>query len=275
MSGHQWMRAYLRVYGSLTISLLSLILLLGCEDGELASPQLVSSLRILGVKGEPPTVRPGQTVQLTALVGMPGDDKVSYTWHACKRNVAGGCQERKDARPLGDKATVSYKIPDNFLPKQLSLLDQFRGVYLTINLVVKSGDQTQIATKRIVVSGFSANSNPIITKCSLFENGKKTPLEEPWEVEAGKTYKFVPTADESKREDYAALTNEGKLHTVKEALFYSWYTTGGSLRGRTSSEKTPEKVWVAPKEPGKVDLFLILRDGRGGTDWLKRTILVK
>jgi len=54
----------------------------------------------------------------------------------------------------------------------------------------------------------------------------------------------------------------------------SWFATGGSFdvdhTGRLESEfaqTTSDDTWTAPKDPGPVFMWVVLRDDRGGVDW--------
>jgi hypothetical protein len=59
-----------------------------------------------------------------------------------------------------------------------------------------------------------------------------------------------------------------------ESLRVSWFATGGSFdsdhTGRLESEfaqTSSDNTWTAPKDPGPVFMWVVLRDDRGGVDW--------
>ena len=59
-----------------------------------------------------------------------------------------------------------------------------------------------------------------------------------------------------------------------ESMRVSWFATGGSFdtdhTGRVESEftqSTSDNTWTAPKDPGPVFMWVVLRDDRGGVDW--------
>lgn len=66
-----------------------------------------------------------------------------------------------------------------------------------------------------------------------------------------------------------------------ETLGYTFFSTGGALSSlrTTDTTATGEPVdtftnWSAPPQPGPVQFWVIIRDGRGGTGWLTRTVQV-
>jgi hypothetical protein len=65
----------------------------------------------------------------------------------------------------------------------------------------------------------------------------------------------------------------------REAIGVAWYATDGRLEvartGRSADDpvRTSDNVWIAPAEPGRVTLWMVLRDDRGGVSW--RTLFVE
>jgi hypothetical protein len=66
-----------------------------------------------------------------------------------------------------------------------------------------------------------------------------------------------------------------------EHYLFSFFATDGSISALHSTDTTstgqsaPIWVdWTAPELPGPVHLWVVVRDGRGGVDWLTRTVQV-
>jgi hypothetical protein len=66
-----------------------------------------------------------------------------------------------------------------------------------------------------------------------------------------------------------------------ESLGYSFFATAGSLSSLRSTDTTetgePADTfvdWTAPADPGPVRMWVVVRDGRGGTGWLERDLSV-
>lgn len=264
----------------------SLALLLGCfillatscATDAPAPQELITSLRILAVRADPPDVAPGKPIKLSALVVTPDGSPVTQHWFACRNpsQSSYGCANDPKAHYLGTDTNPSYDVPADYFPLNASTLDKFRGRYLPVTLRAQANQRSLTSTKRVVVTIFPLNQNPRIQSLEMFRAGSSTPLEPPWQAKYGETYRFVPKVFEFSRQRYPALDQSGKLHQKDEGLFFSWYVTAGALKGgRGSSEEKPHKEWIAPtaaKGPKSAMLHVILRDGRGGAHWLSHTI---
>jgi hypothetical protein len=87
---------------------------------------------------------------------------------------------------------------------------------------------------------------------------------------------LVPRLAPGSMEEYA--TAEG---TATEQVFYSWFATGdGEVKQLRSLEPVgdrpgePSIKYLTPLTPQRVTLYVVARDGRGGVDWLSRTVEV-
>jgi hypothetical protein len=91
-------------------------------------------------------------------------------------------------------------------------------------------------------------------------HGETIALEASWAEGSAETY---PVDD----------SQSAKLVPHREAMVVSWYATGGSFehdstgRSDTETELTTANHWTAG-EPGPVNLWTVLRDDRGGTDFV-------
>jgi hypothetical protein len=71
------------------------------------------------------------------------------------------------------------------------------------------------------------------------------------------------------------------LVDLRESIDVGWYTTAGAFdadsTGRTSSDmdSSSDNGWTAPKAPGTVHMWVVLRDDRGGAGWGQYTVLVQ
>lgn len=66
---------------------------------------------------------------------------------------------------------------------------------------------------------------------------------------------------------------------IKEELLFSWFSDRGDYKKQRSFSDIPENHF-RPDAPGGADdppvrIWIVARDGRGGTDWLERTLLVR
>jgi hypothetical protein len=71
-----------------------------------------------------------------------------------------------------------------------------------------------------------------------------------------------------------------QLATGRESIVASWYTTAGTFdldrvgRDGTDPTTTADDGWTAPTSPGPVQLWVVLRDARGGVGWSSFTLTV-
>jgi hypothetical protein len=69
-----------------------------------------------------------------------------------------------------------------------------------------------------------------------------------------------------------------KVIEQRESIEVSWYATGGTFDFSTTDNEDvateSSNRWVAPAEPGKVQLWFVVRDSRRGTTWKNVTVNV-
>jgi hypothetical protein len=267
------------------LHLLAATALLTSCGSDLPKGQLVVNLRIVGVQAEPPQASPGTTVQLAALVMQPDlAAGIERQWAACV--IAPGaspaaclgptpgaippdCADAPEATfcLLGTGETASYQVP------QVALQGRAPGdsgqVVITL-IAAASADggvlacavalmdpesapeSCRVAVKRLTVlpAGVdSDNANPVVT--SLAADGDV----------------LSATLDTAAVE----TTPDGP-----EALYLSWYVTGGELEKFRTDAATDDlaNTWTLPTEPGDYQAAVVVHDGRGGESWLTTTITV-
>ncbi len=72
----------------------------------------------------------------------------------------------------------------------------------------------------------------------------------------------------------------GRLTDETESLFVTWYATAGELESHRVAPTDPglssvENRWIAPDEAGPVELWAVLRDGRGGVGFAAHRLQVR
>jgi hypothetical protein len=91
----------------------------------------------------------------------------------------------------------------------------------------------------------------------------------------GEELHVLPLEPEGVREVYMLPTFDGDVRTITENMRYAWFSTAGSwARGDTGGTIDPfgnvpplDNTFTAPREPGDVRLWLVMRDERAGTYW--------
>lgn len=239
----------------------------GCDPGT-SERWLLEELRVLGVRAEPAEAQPGVDIALESLVVDPlgaGLRNVAIAWAVCTPDPIVGqasCAEPGRTVPLAIGTATTLSVATDALDGLTAEQARFGiDLYVVIAATVPSvpgavEEDAEAGYKRIRVSTDPVpNRNPEIAwfnPASTPEDGHSTLLQAAATVES--TEQFL-----------------GPLGPDVEDLRFSWYTTGGALeRGVTLGEPlASELTWDA--ELGST-LYLVLRDGRGGMDWVVREV---
>jgi len=277
------------------LALLWMAALSGCES-PFSPPTLVEKLRILGIQAEPPTLpwqalASDQTVSLRALVADPlGEGRtLRYSWALCFLSLdrlAGGisCPGPGDF-PLPDEGPTAQIhlgelqawMNDNGASLDLSSLMPGSSFPVFVGLEVEGDEERVRALKRIEVgttAGEEANANPRLLGIEI--NGQAM-TEATGVLPEARKVELSPVVDQASRQVYL---REGETEARDEDFLFSWFATAGEFADRrTILEADPKGVrldqnqWTLPEKgvEGPVTLWVVLRDGRLGEDWLQRT----
>jgi hypothetical protein len=96
-----------------------------------------------------------------------------------------------------------------------------------------------------------------------------TATDEPWTLDA-----TCSDADPV-TECYGLLDPQGFFTQKPENAFYSWLITAGVLYEGTTLRPARDNEWTSPATPGDVTMWVITRDGHGGTAACRATITVR
>ena len=66
-------------------------------------------------------------------------------------------------------------------------------------------------------------------------------------------------------ESYQVIDVRGELRSRTETAFYSWFSTGGSLTEGVTKSPLRNEIWRTPVQRGCHSLWLVIRDGHGGS----------
>lgn len=266
--------------GPLAASLLLVAMMAACGD-DFSRPSEIDKLRVLAIQADPPEVSsPGET-QLSALV-VGVDTPVTYLWSVCFAPGPGtsgyACLDPSAEILIGADAEPTVQIPDltAFLESpeledfDLSLEDGFEAL---VRLVVEApGGESLETVKTVLISQSSApNKNPTLD--GVEADGAALD-EAPVEVAAGTAIALEPLWADETLEPFVSADGA----TTETALF-SWFAEAGELDRDRSTDKVADNTWTAPAlDEGEsfreVRLWLVMRDSRGGVDWLERTVRV-
>ncbi len=153
--------------------------------------------------------------------------------------------------------------------------------------------ESVLALKRIQLRGPDAmdppNVNPAIQGITAGEVELPTELDPPREValfRRGEETRLRPSLPSDFGNLVQAFTRRdidgNRVAEEEERWLYSWFATAGSLDGLRTRDARDPQLWIAPTDKkddpapadGRVFLYAVVRDGRGGIDWVMREVHV-
>jgi len=281
------------------------VLAAGCRQS-FDPPTWVTGLRVLAVRADPPELAAGATATLSVLAVDTEGRTLEYTWDACllPPPLSGGALNPEcltsDAGaaylPLGTDPTASFTMPSLALA-DLGLPDSTGGFYRPVRVLVRAGDAVVPTAYRVRygLGLLPVNQNPALEGVFVVPADAPdpappellVPLDEgaPPDVAVGDTVKLRATVVAGSAETYLVPDGdprEGKTKEVTELVRLSWYSTAGDFSAAVTGEEKPDtelqltKYTPTPGADGTVvDLWVVARDERGGTDWTHRTLRLR
>ena len=279
-----------------------LLLVLSCRPDFGERDSLVVETQVLAVRGDPPEAKPGENVTYSLFVASPEGPVVApaASWAFCATPklltengaVSAACLAN-GVRAIGDGATVSAAIPADacqlFGPETSSQdlrprdPDATGGFYQPVRVALDgrlSFGQERVRCNPKSIAALQAadfdrryrvNANPEITSVDVPESVAPSShhvLRVNWPEASAETYvHYDPTTT--------------LVVDVRETMRVSWFTSAGAFEhdrtGRTAQERETftENAWNAPSAAGNVELYVVLRDDRGGVAFVHRTIAVR
>lgn len=266
---------------------LAIVMLLGACNKSFTPADHVEGLRVLAIKAEPPEAAPGAMTTLTALAVDTSGAAISVDWAACTEAAIPGtgivnpdCLQKDTAAFLAElgagtplAATVPMIDPNIFAPPDAS-----GGLYLPIRARVStSGDRIDVIYQMRFGQSTMPNHNPTLASVEVVAaDGTTAPLDEatPLAVSSGQAITVRATFTPESVETY---TGQGKMLT--EQLRVSWFATGGTFSEPVTGIPKPDTVWTAvdplPTSGSIIDVWVVGRDERGGTDFVHRVFQLR
>jgi hypothetical protein len=281
--------------------------LLGCDD-PLKTVELVEEPRVLGahveVADEPGRAAPapGESARVTFLLASPSlSQTVGFSLAACaaapRRSARTECAgdgfavvSSADGELPG--ASLDFTVPDDFDPA---------GRLAVLGTLCPSGSPSEdgkscdgpelglpVTLELELSRDGDVNLNPTLEPESLSFDGASWPDVSAVDGDCG-GQGYVEVAPSSKHDFEIALSEDDRdrvphpqsLDPTRESLQLSHFTTGGDLSRAFESvawdsrELVRRSTWTAPKTPGLVRFWLVLRDLRGGSDFVERDVCVQ
>lgn len=280
-----------------------LLCLSSCVPELMERASTVDSPRVLAIIAEPPEAKPGDTVQFRVLVASPSGtitEPQAY-WALCltpkppaeENAVAEACWAR-DYRPVGGPAaSLDITIPEDactlFGPALTSAdvrprdADRTGGYYQPVRVAIPELAAFGFARIRCALPNAAAevtlayseryrdNTNPAILAVDAFMEGEDIGLDA---VPPGAALELRVKWDAAAKERFVVYDpNAQSLEEMDEEMRVSWFVTSGALStditGEDTTGGTSTVTWTAPQAEGFVSIWIVLRDSRGGGDFLE------
>ncbi len=294
--------------GALTLLALGFV---ACEPHLPSNDWLVTSPRVIAVKGEPAETKPGESATYTAFIADPagdgGRDVATFAFCTAPKSpaenavVSSACLDAASLRQLGEGDSVVAQTPfdactlfgpiaapGGFRPRDP---DVTGGYYQPLRVDLdREAPVFHLARVSCGVANASAdvasafaqaylpNQNPHIASLAGAIDGRAVDLSD---VPAGARVDLTASWDAADVETFAYVdAGTGLLGTERESMQLAWNVTAGELDTESTSRSASDLAlsmtnrWTAPDAPGVVRLWLALRDSRGGVDVLARDVTV-
>jgi len=247
--------------------------LTGCDDDFEPRSHLIG-YRVIGISADRPEIGPDDTVRLTVHDYDSEGRVADYAWKICFLSF-GQADDYACADPAlefeivadGPEADVDLG-PDGFdLRGAFERFGPFPGADgqpttladgIDVQIEVVSGPQDGRiidSIKRMRVrDGGTPNTNPGIA--ALTVDGRADPAAAAPGADVELAVQIAPGSEED-YVDYAG-------RQVTEELLLSWYTTDGELDADLTFGDDLDNTLTLPDASGPVEVFVAVRDGRGG-----------
>ena len=286
---------------------LALFVLAGCQPELTDRPWLVDTARVLAVKSEPAEASPGELATFTALIAN-GSTSAQPRWRFCiapkatteNNSVSSACLTSDSAlRAAGRGLEIQATLPSDacasfgadtppggfrprdpdvtggyYQPLRVDLLDAEPVFHLQRIACGLAGASFDVASA--FGQSYVANRNPLLTPLSARVDGEpvavdRIPRGARVELELGW----------SEVETYVLYDRDRQqLVTQRESMRVAWYVSGGTLEREATGRSADDPLlfsaneWHAPTDAGTSQLWVVVRDSRGGLDFASYPLLV-
>ncbi|MBI5498991.1 MAG: hypothetical protein HY907_02020 [Deltaproteobacteria bacterium] len=276
---------------ALAVALAAAASVAGCAS-DMAPQSLVERFRIIAVRADVPDGPAGTTVTLDALVADPqGEGRaLSWLWVACLLGPsldpeACADPERGGIVGIGMEPTFTFTTPppaeDRTEAQVMVTLAVCAGG--TFELPADggaagtpgcAGGDGAVAYKRVFSRETGAyNHNPGLAGLTLDGAawGDETSERAACTGDSCEPLELIATLAEGAAETWTEIAF-GSPRQRTEEVYVSWFATAGSFERIRSGGEEPTVEWTPPEGPAAVDFWIVVHDGRGGTDWATRRI---
>ena len=255
----------------------------------------VNKPRLLGVASDPAEAQPGDNVTLRALLADPQGQIETTLWLACPPfddgGIGFGCiADEPQVIGIEPISSPQFDVPDDLLDG-MNEFERREGSYMLVQVTglpeldlagepdFENTDFNEIEAgyKRVVVSeATTPNHNPVLG--ALSADGEELPPNTVLEVDAGQEYDIGVFLDDDEIEVFEFLNSSGVVETRIEEPYVTWYATDGVVTEPFTLHPFLQSTWRAPEdaESGLEGIiYAVVRDRRGGQDWVQLRFRVR
>ncbi len=280
--------------------LLAVLGLVGCVPAFEDEPWRIEDMRVLAIVSEPPEARPGEVVQLSALVASPdGTETLAPVWSVCTRprtsaertGVTQPCLRGEALEPVSGSMSVLADACARFgpnpppadgdaQPQRPSDPDSTGGYFLPVRAQVEDGSAFGAVRIRCDLPGVTRAIFEAFEDRYVANENPSFDARAPLSARVGETVELEVTTPASASEPYVRYDSErGVLVEAREWIRVQWFVTEGTLaRGEATLEPTDGESpsvtsrWRAPQSAAFVHGWVVVTDARGGSAWEPFTV---
>ena len=202
------------------------------------------------------------------------------------------------AQVAAELEDYGFEPSDGEMSQAVQGLLAVAGWYLKVTLIAETDTERVEVQKRLVVTHLPGQNDnpepptlvleeviaeqaaaPLITTATPDPAGGCLSPDSPLQTLADATYRLSPVNLPTPPETYAVLDFVGGVQTRDETLFYSWFSTAPGLSSPVTKSpdshpvafdiKGVEQEALIVSEDGTpgIPIWVVVRDGRGGTSW--------
>ena len=267
--------------------LMVLALFTACSDFDPRS--LLNGPRVLGIVADPPEIRVGMPVRLTAIEYNP--ESITRKWSVCLVSLGSvadfQCLDDSLSFTLDDDAqTVDIMVDPALLAAYAAenadlgasadcgrecigrdgQMRTFFDAQVTLETSWADGStMTTVKKVRVRLDEEALNTNPGVSNLQVND------AQDPGPVEAGSEVLLTVDVDLSSLESYT--DTDGRVRDEEATL--TWYSSVGKFDLPVTFGTDHDTTLSIPKtleDMQEVDIFVVIRDGRGGTAFESTTI---
>lgn len=273
----------------------------GCGGDFTHSFNRVDELRLLAARAEPPEVTSGETTTVTALVVSPLGAARPIEWAACALPAVPGegpvnrrCLDEDRSAPWFVERGTGNPWPFTLraesaaqLEAALTYPDATGGYYLPLRARLSDeagGTLDAVYRLRYARQPGPRNTNPEIAAVELLDEAQGAPswvsLDEgaPRAVAARSRVTLRARLAPGSAETYAARLADGSERQTGELPSLTWFTSAGDYDRSTTGDGSENQLLLEahlPAPGSAIDLWVVVRDERGGVGWTHRALTLR